>query len=166
MSVNFLNQWIVFSQAQMALGIKAALDIGHVLQERQGAAAIELLHAQLGLAGSGGGGEALRALAEVQSALTSNLDSHWRAALDSNAQRTQTCLGDLREAQNGTEVGGVLALYLQDIGERLRADAAHSGELLGSAASANKVLLARTLDGMIAAQAGPAAPDAPPQQAA
>lgn len=154
MNVHFLNQWIVFGQAQMALGIKAALDIGQVLSERQGAAAIEIMHAQLGLAGGGGGADALRELAGVQSALASGLDSHWREALDSSAERTRACLGDLREARNGTEVGGVLALYLQDIGERLRADAARSGELLSSAAGANKLLLARTLDGMIAAQAG------------
>lgn len=152
MSTDYLNQWILFNQAQLALGIKAALEIGQVLSERQGAAAIKIMHAQLGLAG--GGGDTLRELAGVQSALASGLDSHWRAAIDSNAQRTQACLGDLREAQNGTEVGGVLALYLQDLGERLRSDAAHAGELLGSATGANKVLLARTLDGMIAAQSG------------
>jgi len=162
MSINYLNQWIVFSQAQFALGVKAALDAGHALSERQGAAALSLMHAQLGLASAGGGGAALRELAEVQSTLSNGLDSHWRAALDTTAARTRACLGDLREANSGEEVGGVLAMYLQDIGEKLRANAAHSGELLNSAAGANKVLLARTLEQMIAAgtQAGGA-----PQQA-
>lgn len=151
MSSNFLSQWLAFNQAQLALGIKSALDIGQALAERQTAAAVDILHAQLG---SAGGGEVLRELAGVQAALVSGLDSHWRATCDSAAERTRACLGDLRLAQNGDEVGGVLAIFAKDLGDRMRADAERAGELLGSAASANKVLLARTLDGLIGAQAG------------
>ena len=162
MSSNFLSQWLTFNQAQLALGIKSALDIGQALAERQTAAAVDILHAQLGGAGATGGGEALRELAGVQSALVSGLDSHWRTTLDSTAERTRACLGDLRLAQSGDEVGGVLAMFMKDLGDRMRADAERAGELLGSAASANKVLLARMLDGLIGAQAGG---DATAQQA-
>lgn len=148
MSSNPLSQWLVFSQAQLALGIRSALDIGHALTERQMAAAVDTLHAQLGSAG----GDALRELAGVQSALLAGLESHWRSTVDGTAERTRACLGDLRLAQNGDEVGGVLAMFMKDLGDRVRADAERVGELLGSAAGANKVLLERTLDGLIAAQ--------------
>lgn len=151
MSIASMTTWFEFGQAQLARALKQSLDLGRELGERQAAASIELMRAGLG-AIPPEATAALRDLAEAQATLVGNMASQWRASAEGLARRGGACLDDLRQAQNRDEVGGVLAMYARDVGERLREDAERSGELLGAAGAAQRVLVERTLQGMIGAQ--------------
>lgn len=154
MSIAFMTLWVEFGQAQLARAIKQSLDLGREFGERQAATSIELMQAQLG-AVPADATAALRDLFEAQATLVGNLASQWRASAEGFAERSSVCLDDLRQAQNRDEVGGVLAMYAKDLGERMQGDAERTTALLGSAQAAQRVLVERTLQGMI----GGPAPD-------
>lgn len=142
------QSWIAQGQVQFARTLKSVLDMQRQLGERQSAAALELLHAQLGVF-QPSTISAARDLLDVQADLLGGFATQWKGMLDNLVERSGACIGDLRQARDRDEMVGVLALFASDMSERLHADAERAGSLLGSASEAGKVLVARTLDGMI-----------------
>jgi len=148
MTNNPQQSWLVQGQAQFARTLQSLSEMQRQLGERQAAATLELMHAQLG-AFQPATISVARELLDAQADLFGGMAAHWKSMLDNFVERSGACIGDLRQAANRDEMAGVLALFASDMSERMHADAERAGSLLGSASEAGKVLFARSLDSMI-----------------
>lgn len=139
-----------FEVAQQNMGrtIKSMLDLAKETEVRQTRDALTFMHSMLGMYHAGVL-TAMRDLHDVQADLVIGISTQYRSTFDYVVERSGAFLGDLRQADDRTEVMGVLAMFASDMSERMHADAERLGKLVTSAEEAGKVLVARTLDRVI-----------------
>ncbi|MET0266258.1 MAG: hypothetical protein ABW202_11635 [Duganella sp.] len=144
-------QPLLAAQAQMAQAAQAALDAGQQLRERQSAAGLGLLHAQLDLLNGGFAGPSGRQLAQLQFQFIDNLASGQKETLRLGVERTQQYLADLRRTVSGDEVSITTLGYFKDLGKVLHDGAEQAATLINSTSAASTVLTRQTLDEAIEA---------------
>lgn len=141
------------AQAELAKMIKSTLDMNKELNELQTTACISMMQTQLGTLNPHLSTQSVQDLLDVHFNFLSNLSNQWKQALEQVADRTNTCVEDLRRAQTRDDVSFTVASYLRDVGTKLRKDAEESGVLVNSASAAATVLTHKALDELIFAQA-------------
>ena len=137
-------------QAQLALLIKSTLDMGKEWKDLQAEAFTSLLHTQLAAFKSQQPFVSMQNMMELHQVLADDLSSARYTALKEVAERANTCVDDLRKAQNKDDISLVVACFVEDLGDKLRVNAEQTFTLLNSANAASTVLTHKALDDMIA----------------
>lgn len=138
------------SQGQLAQLIKSTLDMSRELNELQTSICISLLQTQLGTLNSSISAKTLRDLHDVHFDFVNNLCSQWKTTLGNVAERANSCMDDLRQAQTKDDVSFVMMGFLRDAGAKLHKEVEESGMLINSVSAAASVLTQRALDELIA----------------
>jgi hypothetical protein len=138
------------AQAQCAQFIKSTLALGQDLGDLQQATWSALLQAQLGMLGATSPARAAQGLLDVHLDTMTQWYAQWKTLSDNATRRTETCLGDLRQAQTRDDVSFVLAGFLRDAETAMRKASGDAALLFNSAGAAAGVLANRALDELIA----------------
>jgi hypothetical protein len=133
-------------QAQLAVIIKSALDLGRQWTQLHDSALTSVLQAQLASCSIAHHASILKNYMELQHSLAADLAQQQHDAFKDASDRTSACIDDLRRVQNKDELNIVVAEYAQDAGKQLRASAEQTCTLLNSAGAALNVLVNKTLD--------------------
>jgi hypothetical protein len=139
-------------QAQLAQVIKSMLDMGKQWKDLQAEAFTSLLHTQLGAFKSQQQFVSMQNMMELHQALADDLSSQRYTALKEVAERTNTCVDDLRKAQSKDDISLVFACFFEDVSNKLRDNAEQTFTALNSANAATTILTHKALDGMIGAE--------------
>jgi len=138
------------AQAGLAQQLKAVLELQQEFNELQAASGLQLLRIQLGLLNPQQSSASMRALLDVQLDTCAKLSEQCKRTLETVAERSHSCIGDLRQAQTADEVSLTLLAFARELGASAQMEAEHSAALLNAANAAGTILAQRVLDDLIA----------------
>jgi hypothetical protein len=138
-------------QAQFAQIIKSTLEASKEWNDLQAAAFTSLLQTQLSVPNSDLASKTLKDLMGLHLEFSNDVSAQRKGALNEIAERANSCIDDLRKAQNKDDIAMTVAGFLGDVGTMLRADAEQTFTLMNSASAASTILTHKALDDMIGA---------------